>query len=213
MAAALNLFYDMAQNNASQFKDLTPSFVSILKQIIDHRLPKDFDYHKVPAPWMQVKLLKILALLGADDQSSSEAMFEVLRECLRRADLQTTAAYGTRDGQGEELGRRWTWFAERPALCSFFTSAVLYQCVIACTSIYPSAQLVELAARAVARFLRSENNNLKYLGITALASVVSVGVQVVDGWLCAGMFTQCNSSPLRQPGQPNLRRGAQVAGH
>ena len=56
------------------YKDLVPTFVSILKQVIERRLPKDFDYHKVPAPWMQVKLLKIMSLLGADDQSSSESM-------------------------------------------------------------------------------------------------------------------------------------------
>jgi AP-4 complex subunit epsilon-1 len=42
------------------------------------------------------------------------------------------------------------------------------------TSIYPSSQLVELGARTLGRFLRSDNNNLKYLGITALTSVVRV---------------------------------------
>lgn len=52
--------------------------------------------------------------------------------------------------------------------------AVLYECVITCTTIYPSQQLVEIAASNVGRFLRSGNNNLKYLGITALASAVSI---------------------------------------
>ena len=37
-------------------------------QVIEMKLPRDFDYHKVPAPWIQIKLLKILAILGADDQ-------------------------------------------------------------------------------------------------------------------------------------------------
>ena len=41
-----------------------PSFVSILKQIVEHRLPKAYDYHRVPAPFLQVKLLKILAALA-----------------------------------------------------------------------------------------------------------------------------------------------------
>jgi hypothetical protein len=48
----------------------------------------------VPAPWLQIKLLKILALLGADDRSVSEAMYEVLRDAMRRADIQSTIAYG-----------------------------------------------------------------------------------------------------------------------
>lgn len=95
MSASLNLFYDMIVDDPMKNKDLVPSFVSVLKQVIEHRLPKDFDYHKVPAPWMQIKLLKILALLGKDDRAASESMYEVLRDCLRRADIQSSAAYGT----------------------------------------------------------------------------------------------------------------------
>eukprot|EP00049_Salpingoeca_infusionum_P018063 m.355581 g.355581 ORF g.355581 m.355581 type:complete len:1244 (+) comp17286_c0_seq1:170-3901(+) len=145
MAATLNIFYDMSLANNMQFKDLVPSFVSVLKQIVEHRLPRDFDYHKVPAPWLQIKLLKILALLGKDDQSASEQMYEVLRDTLKHADVQSSAAY-----------------------------AVVYECTMTATAIYPSSQLVELAARSVGRFLRTENNNLKYLGITALAAIVGV---------------------------------------
>ena len=45
-----------------------PSFVSILKQITEHRLPRDYDYHRIPAPWIQIRLLRIMAILGAADQ-------------------------------------------------------------------------------------------------------------------------------------------------
>eukprot|EP00056_Hartaetosiga_gracilis_P012748 m.203964 g.203964 ORF g.203964 m.203964 type:complete len:1265 (+) comp13738_c0_seq1:100-3894(+) len=145
MAASLNLFYDMIKDDGHKYKDLVSSFVSILKQVIENRLPKEFNYHRVPAPWVQMKLLRILAILGADDRSSSESMYEVLRDCLQRADVQSSAAY-----------------------------AVVYECAITCTKIYPSSQLVELAAKSVGRFLRTDNNNLKYLGITALASIVTV---------------------------------------
>ena len=55
-----------------------------------------------------------------------------------------------------------------------YESAIVYECMNTVTRIYPSAQLVEFAARSVGRFLRSENNNLKYLGITALTSIVKV---------------------------------------
>jgi hypothetical protein len=34
--------------------------LTILKQITEHRLPSTFDYHRVPAPWIQIKLLKLL---------------------------------------------------------------------------------------------------------------------------------------------------------
>lgn len=145
MAASLNIFFDLARGNPSDYKDLVPTFVSILKQIIERRLPKDFDYHKVPAPWMQVKLLKLMGMLGANDQSASEGMYEVIRDCLQRAETQGSAAY-----------------------------AVVYECLGTITKMYPSPELVEMAANSIGRFLTAENNNLKYLGITALVAVVQV---------------------------------------
>ena len=63
-----------------------PSFVSILKQITEHRLPSSFDYHRMPAPWIQIKLLQVLGTLGMADQRTSEGMYEVLYDVLRRAD-------------------------------------------------------------------------------------------------------------------------------
>ncbi len=86
MGASLYLLHEMAEAEPMAHKDLVPSFVSILKQITEHRLPSSFDYHRVPAPWIQIKLLKLLAMLGANDQRASEGMYDVLNDVLRRAD-------------------------------------------------------------------------------------------------------------------------------
>lgn len=56
------------QENPEGYKDLTESFVTILKQVVGGKLPVEFNYHSVPAPWLQIQLLRILALLGKDDQ-------------------------------------------------------------------------------------------------------------------------------------------------
>ena len=52
MGATLNSFAQMLQdeNNVVLFKDLIQSFTIILRQIHDQRLPRDFDYHRIPAP-------------------------------------------------------------------------------------------------------------------------------------------------------------------
>ena len=57
MGASLHLLLDLVEQDdgGSDFSDLVSSFVSILKQIIEHRLPKDYDYHRMPAPWTQIK--------------------------------------------------------------------------------------------------------------------------------------------------------------
>lgn len=86
MSASLCLLHDLAIKDPSSQKDLVTSYVSILKQIAEHRLPKEFDYHRIPAPWIQIKLLQILSVLGKNDQKSSEQMYAVINECMRRAD-------------------------------------------------------------------------------------------------------------------------------
>mmetsp|Transcript_60097 Transcript_60097/g.143211 ORF Transcript_60097/g.143211 Transcript_60097/m.143211 type:complete len:1071 (+) Transcript_60097:145-3357(+) len=145
MGASLHILYEVAKSNPAGCKDLVPSFVSILKQITEHRLPRDFDYHRMPAPWLQVKLLSILGLLGTADQKASEQMYDILQECMRRADCGVNVGY-----------------------------AIIYECVRTITRIYPEHSLLELAASNISRFISSDNHNLKYLGVTGLSQIVQV---------------------------------------
>mmetsp|Transcript_29560 Transcript_29560/g.66347 ORF Transcript_29560/g.66347 Transcript_29560/m.66347 type:complete len:429 (-) Transcript_29560:9-1295(-) len=144
MGATLPLFQAMIADDATQFKDLVPSFVSILKQITDHRLPRDYDYHRIPSPWIQMNLLRLLAALGRNDQACSEDMYEVLVDVMKRADTGITIGY-----------------------------AIVYEVVRTVTSIYPNAMLLDAAATSISRFIRSDSHNLKYIGIKGLAAIVT----------------------------------------
>ncbi|CEM22902.1 unnamed protein product [Vitrella brassicaformis CCMP3155] len=145
MGSSLHLIHDLAKTNPGSCKDLVPSLVSILKQVTEHRLPRDFDYHRMPAPWLQVKLLSMLATLGHADQKASEQMYELLQEVMRRADSGVNVGY-----------------------------AIIFECVKTITSIYPSHNLLEIAASSISRFISADNHNLKYVGVTGLAAIVQV---------------------------------------
>lgn len=145
MGAALCALHEVARDAPEQYKNLVPSFVSILKQVAEHRLPKSYDYHKTPAPFIQVRLLKILALLGVGDRAASEHMYTVLADVMRRGNT------------GHTIG-----------------NAVVYECVRTITAIHPNATLLQSAAEMVSNFLRSSSHNLKYIGIDSLAAVVAI---------------------------------------
>ena len=143
MGASLNAIESMAAVDPIPFKDLIPSLISILKQVCERRLPDAFEYHKVPAPWIQMKLVRILATLGKNDAQASNGMYEILSDCLKRADVGVNAGY-----------------------------AVMYECVRTITTIYPNPTLLDAAADAISRLLGSRAQNLRYLGLTGLAGIV-----------------------------------------
>ncbi|KAL2348756.1 hypothetical protein Fmac_002756 [Flemingia macrophylla] len=151
MGASLCPLFDLVSDDADSYKDLVVSFVSILKQVAERRLPKAYDYHQMPAPFIQIKLLKILALLGSGDKQASGHMYTVLGEIIRRGDS-----------------------------VSNIGNAVLYECICCVASIYPNPKLLEAAADVIAKFLKSDSHNLKYMGIDALGRLIKLSPHVAE---------------------------------
>ncbi|KAL7980045.1 hypothetical protein Chor_001313, partial [Crotalus horridus] len=129
----------VVKEDSSECKDLTSSFVTILKQVVGGKLPADYNYHNTPAPWLQIQLLRILRLLGKDDPRTSELMYEVLDESLRRAEINHNITY-----------------------------AILFECVHTIYTIHPKSDLLEKAAKCIGKFVLSPKINLKYLVIECL---------------------------------------------
>lgn len=74
---------------------------------------------------MQIRLLKILALLGTGDRQASENMYTVVGDIFRKCD--STSNIG---------------------------NAVLYECICCASSIFPNPKLLEASADVISRFLK-----------------------------------------------------------
>ncbi|XP_021855400.2 AP-4 complex subunit epsilon [Spinacia oleracea] len=151
MGAALCPLYDLITIDGNSYKDLVGSFVSILKQVAERRLPKSYDYHQMPAPFIQIKLLKIMALLGSGDKHASEQMYTVLGDLIRKSD------------SSSNIG-----------------NAVLYESVCCASAIHPNTKLLEAAADAISKLLKSDSHNLKYMGIDALGRLIKLSPDVAE---------------------------------
>ncbi|KAI3728002.1 hypothetical protein L6452_16627 [Arctium lappa] len=151
MGATLCPLFDLIMIDVHSHKDLVGSFVSILKQVAERRLPRSYDYHQTPAPFIQIKLLKILALLGSGDKQSSEQMYTIIGDIMRRSD--TTSNIG---------------------------NAILYECICCVSSIHQSPKLFGAAADAIAKLLKSEVHNLRYMGIDALGRLIRISPEVAE---------------------------------
>ncbi|KAL0695416.1 hypothetical protein Bca4012_062596 [Brassica carinata] len=151
MGATLCPLFDLISEDVDSYKDLVSSFVSILKQVTERRLPKSYDYHQMPAPFIQIKLLKIMALLSGGDKSASEMMYMVLGDLFRKCDSSTNIG-----------------------------NAILYECIRCISCIVPSPQLLEAAADAISKFLKSDSHNLKYMGIDGLGRLIKISSDIAE---------------------------------
>ena len=55
-------------------------------QAAEGKLGRPYEYHRAPAPFVQLELLRLLALLGAGDKGASENVYAVVAEVKRRAE-------------------------------------------------------------------------------------------------------------------------------
>ena len=122
-------------------------------QVLERRLPKGMDHPKgpkaLPAAFVQVKLLKLLGLLARGDEAAARQVVGVVGDCLKAAD------------NGTNMGH-----------------AIIAEAVKTVSLLPLNSGLLQPAADAVARFLRAQSNNLRYVGIDVLCDVVAVSHQV-----------------------------------
>lgn len=166
MVAALCGLDELARANPKPYRNLVHYFTNILKQASEGKLGRGWDYHRAPAPFVQIKLLRLLALLGAGDQEASENMKAIIIEVWRRAD----------------------------SLASTVGNALVFECVKVATTIHFDDSLLAMSLQSAQRFLNlKENNNLRCAGIDILSRLVDGDPARVEQYQLA--IVECLRSP------------------
>jgi len=148
ISASVLALETLVRENPDEYKRLVPSLINLLKQVIDGRLPKSYSYHRSPAPFIQIRIMRVLGPLGHNDQSASEQMYSVMAEVLRKADNNSNIGI-----------------------------ALVYEAVSVVSTIYPHQELLHQSANIVSRYLSAKTPNMKYMGVKALIHIVKASPQ------------------------------------
>jgi hypothetical protein len=153
MGACLNLYYQDLLEFPDKHKDILKILVTIMNLILDVKLPRDYDFQRIPAPWIQIRVLQIFGIICQNDKKSSDEVYNVVEKALRRSDDTMT-----------DIGY-----------------AVTFQAIKTITKLYANQALLEKASKTIGKFFmplpaNSKINriNLFYLGIESMRSLVNI---------------------------------------
>nr|XP_009859367.1 AP-4 complex subunit epsilon-1-like [Ciona intestinalis] len=93
MATVLPYVYDVLKTNPELRSSFAPKLVHILKQVVKNRLPMYMSRQGVPAPWVQINIMKSL-FFCVDNLKENDSLANILIEILNRGQsLNNTASY------------------------------------------------------------------------------------------------------------------------
>ncbi|EIW86711.1 Adaptor protein complex AP-2 alpha subunit [Coniophora puteana RWD-64-598 SS2] len=119
--------------------------------IIDHEYPATYAYYKVPSPWLQVKLLRLLQYYPPSDDSTVQSVLQNVLQAIME-----NSAEPSRNVQHNNAQH-----------------AILFEAISLAIHLNPSSPLVSTAAVLLARFISSKETNVRYLGLDTMAHLAA----------------------------------------
>lgn len=133
------------------FRKLVPHLIRVYNDLLQYGFNQDYDIGGITDPFLQVKLLRLLRILGHNNADISDTMNMLL------------ASIATNTDSAKNVG-----------------NSVLYECVNTIMGIESQSDLRVLAINILGRFLQNNDNNIRYVALNALCNVVTVDNETVQ---------------------------------
>ncbi|KAJ7092728.1 adaptin N terminal region-domain-containing protein [Mycena epipterygia] len=147
-----SLVMALAQDHLGPFAVCYTKAVDRLHRlIIEHEYSATYAYYKVPSPWLQVKLLRLLQYYPpSDDPNIRSVLHQVLQT------IMNNSAEPSRNVQHNNAQH-----------------AVLFEAIGLAIHLDTNSPLVGTAAVLLARFISSKETNVRYLGLDTMAHLAA----------------------------------------
>ncbi|XP_027096356.2 AP-1 complex subunit gamma-2-like [Coffea arabica] len=132
-------------------KKCTEGVVKVLKDLANSPYAPEYDIAGITDPFLHVRLLRFLCVLGQGDVDTSDCMNDILAQVATKTESNKNAG-----------------------------NAILYQCVAAIMSIEDNGGLRVLAINILGRFLSNRDNNIRYVALNMLMRAITVDSQAVQ---------------------------------
>lgn len=144
---------EMEAANIDYFRkqQLVPVLVRLLKNLVLSGYAPEHDVAGITDPFLQVKILKFLRILGKGDAEASDQMNDIL------------AQVATNTESTKNVG-----------------NAILYEAVQTIMTIESESGLKVMAINILGRFLLNRDNNIRYVALNTLSKVVNTDIQAVQ---------------------------------
>ncbi|XP_061549539.1 AP-1 complex subunit gamma-like 2 isoform X1 [Phycodurus eques] len=126
-----------------RFRKAVPDLVHIMKGLVTSSYSPEHDVAGISDPFLQVRILRLLRILGHNNEAASDTMNDLLAQVATNTDSTKTVG-----------------------------NAVLYETVLTVLDIKSESGLRILAVNILGRFLLNNDRNIRYIAMTSLQKIV-----------------------------------------